>query len=87
MEPLLILLDPAAWRAVGKVRGWKEKYKHRIDDEKRPSLKCLDCDRKPMVGDGICYGNITDEYQDKMHHFIDCICADKTIEEALQAIE
>ena len=63
-----ILLDPSFWKCLGKSLGWKEKYKHRMD-EKINCLRCLDCNKKPMIGDGKCYRNITDEWKDKMLAF------------------
>lgn len=51
-------------KALGERLGWKEEYKHRIAGGDRPALKCSDCDRKPMIGDGRCYANFFNEWKD-----------------------
>lgn len=74
-----MLLDPSFWQCLGKRLGWREKYKHFID-EKRPALRCLDCDRKPMVGDGVCYRNLENMSLTKAHEFLDALHENKTKE-------
>ena len=78
-----LLFDPLFWQALGKHQGWKEKYKHRIISELRPALRCIDCDKKPMVGDGMCYGNIRikHEWLENWHSFIDHIANGGDIDE------
>ena len=73
------LLDPKAWQAVGKTRGWIDK------DYPNGEMRCSN-----LVGrcDAIyCdYGGFINP-NEKWHHFIDHLADGKTIDQALQAIE
>lgn len=72
-----ILLDPLFWSSLGKAMGWREKYKHHIDNSLRPALRCTDCGGKPMVGSGHCSGNLKDEWLTNWHRFIDHLAEGK----------
>lgn len=65
-----VLLDPAAWQAVGKTRGW--------ESDTRFAEATADGMSEIMI--------IAGEWKDKWHRFIDHRADGKTIEEALQAI-
>lgn len=69
-----ILLDPKAWQAVGKTRGWSYEIRYG---------KCshADCD-----GSG-CPKSGTGDWKYHWHHFIDALAEGKNVEEALTAIK
>lgn len=77
-----ILLDPLAWQAVGKTKGWGRFKKHKID-EKVDILRCVDCGKKPHVGDGICTENREFAWDVQWHRFIDALAEGKSINDAL----
>ena len=78
-----ILLDPLMWQSAGKELGWKEKYKHLIDNKLRPALRCSLCNGKPMVGSGHCSWSIEDEWRTRQHRFLDALQEGKTLSEAV----
>ena len=79
----VFLLDPLAWQAVGKVRGWGEETVCNWCEE-------ADCwnmtDKETRCSRwGKCGGSKLCKI--KQHQFIDHLVSGKTIDEALQAIE
>ena len=69
-----ILLDPLAWQAVGKTRGWTHMNIPSAFEDSDPDDTYLDWD----IQEGWLYW---------MHRFIDLIADGKTIEEALSLIQ
>ena len=79
-----VLLDPAAWQAVGKTRGWGEivfKMEDKIGDH-------------PFMGgtlnypyyEGAAMVFTSASWKYNLHRFIDHLADGKTVEEALAAI-
>lgn len=75
----VVLLDPEAWKAVGKVEGWK--------------MRCYIC--KGTQEDGhvpICskigWSEVADKdhWRDRMHRMIDALAEGKTIEQYLETL-
>lgn len=66
-----ILLDPLAWKAVGKVLGWPTE-----DDEDR-SCHCGACGY---------YKSYANEWKENMHRMIEDLCEGKTITEFLETV-
>lgn len=84
-QPHRPLLDPIAWQAVGKVRGWFSSHDIVPTHDDESEL----CWCKPAIHN--VDGNEMIVHQDRttqgaMHRFIDHLFSGKTIEEALQAI-
>lgn len=75
----MLILDPKAWQAVGKVREWEQEDGH-----------CPNIHHSVFVGeDGkriFCPECPSDEWPDKQMDFITELQKGKPIEEALQAI-
>lgn len=69
-----ILLDPAAWEAVGKVRGWK--FRFNLQGHVEWETK-----------DGIKQGSHVPQWNYYMHCLIDALCDGKSIEQYLASIE
>ncbi len=72
-----LLLDPKAWKAVGKKRGWKEEFFYQnvnVFGEGEEYWFGSDC------------GNELPQWRAKMHTAIDYIQDGLSIEESLQAI-
>lgn len=67
-----ILLDPRAWQAVGKTRGWEQEYVYKIN--------------VPGSKDGFQLDGGWSEPEYMQHHFLDRLIAGKTPEEALKEI-
>ncbi len=76
-----IFLDPKAWEAVGKVRGWSEEsvyQKHiKMDPESRKDLG----DFAEDLAD-----HTRSNYVDHMHAMIDAVCSGKTLEEYIATL-
>lgn len=66
-----LLLDPVAWQAVGKTRGWKKSRVPFYTDD--------------IYVDAGWHDIPTWQY--RMHRFIGALCDGKTIEEALGMVE
>lgn len=85
-----IMLDPTAWQAVGKVRGWKGKQCPKCGEnaERGHEMHTYDwhCDYC-----GLCEEewpiNFNETYIANMHSLIDALCEGKTIEDYLTSIE
>ena len=63
-----MLLDPLAWQAVGKFSGWGRYYNYEIRDAENEDE---------------WQGNYQ-EWQFRMHGFIEQLCKGKTLKEALE---
>lgn len=72
----VILLDPLAWIAVGKARGWDGKQN--CNNCGDPWEKACWCDRYAL--------HAVDRYRHYMHRFIDHLADGDTIEEALSKL-
>ena len=79
--PHRILLDPLAWQAVAKTRGWEDEPQHLCSYNKITRIgiaeRCQFCNGKGK--DGIYW-------KDKWHTFIDHLADGKDIESALKEI-
>lgn len=70
--PYEILLDPEAWKAVGKVEGWCQEWSREIWSKEITAWNETQTDLP--------------EWQLHMHRMIDALADEKTIEEALSEI-
>lgn len=78
-----MLLDPLAWQAVGKTRGWNVTIKwSNIRRANESVVGSSGYEKGDMIGRSI---NVK-IWTDKWHNFIDQLANGKTIEEALVAI-
>lgn len=84
-----ILLDPLAWQAVGKTRGWqKELITYKLKAHTfRPFTKQEGVKRKASMVTRLRYRKNSKVFQVKMHRFIDHLADGRTIDEALSLIE
>lgn len=83
-----ILLDPLAWKAVGKVEGWSpDLYGHCGKDPEDTDLV-----KETEGGVDCClYGMrsmefFQPEWQYNMHRMIDAFCKGKTVEQYLETL-
>ena len=81
-----LLLDPKAWEAVGKVRGWA---KHACSHCGKETTQDTSSMYRECPDDGLCVEELFWDagWKLKQHRFIDHLADNKNIEEALQAIE
>ncbi len=73
-----IYLDPNAWRAVGKVKGWTMLKTYTIDDLKDKTVWF-----KKKGDSSIMY---IDSWENHMHSMIDALCGGKSIEELIATL-
>jgi hypothetical protein len=82
--PALVLIDPDAWRAVGRVEGWwkKDEFGHELKE--RPN------NREFTAGKSIYSAqqaeHIPFTWMTNMHRMIDALADGKTIEEFLASL-
>ena len=82
-------LDPSAWRAVGKTRGWEppDVKKSELYHDGRAYFDMKHNARHYVhVGKGVYRPNIP-EWKREWHRFIDHLADDKTIEQSLSALK
>jgi len=72
----LVLLDPEAWKAVGKVEGWNDQREMYCTVCRRSGSQLKDCSCEGQV---YSYAN----WHEYMHRMIDALADGKTIEEYL----
>ena len=71
-----IVLDPEAWRAVGKVKGWDKTYCAMCGQQK-PHSKKSEC--------GVQWGRMEESIH-YMHLMVDSLRDDRTIEEFIETL-
>lgn len=94
-----IMLDPEAWKAVGKVEGWDDEdeevyiYLPQMQEERRVKLVDIEDNIGVILrreGEGVIVAPYKkgreDGWRKQMHHMIDALCEGKTIEQYLETL-